>query len=62
MISTCNTGCWLGIIIVNQVSEVLIESSFRISGTLYLFGAISFVFLLYVLLLLPETKVSTSSE
>jgi hypothetical protein len=57
MLSISNTGYWTGGIIVNQLSSVLIESPLRISGTLLVFSFFSLVMILFILLIVPETKV-----
>ncbi len=57
MVSISNIGYWLGAIIVNQVASILSSSSLNISGTLFLFAVMTFVLFLFILLLLPETKV-----
>ncbi len=61
MVSVTNTGFWIGIVIGNQISPILANSALNISGTLFLFSGITFLFLLFVLFLLPETKVRTSN-
>ena len=58
MVSVTNTGFWLGVIMVNQIGPILASSRLNISGTLLLFSVVTFAMLLFVLLFVPETKVS----
>ena len=62
MVSVTGTGYWIGVIVINQVSPILISSPLRVSGTFLLFGAVSIVLLLFVLLFLPETKVNVVDQ
>ncbi len=50
----------MGIIAVNQIGPILIESPLRISGTILIFSGITLFLFIYILLLLPETKVNIS--
>ena len=47
----------MGNFVVSQVSAVLINSPLKIPGTLALFTVICLVLILFIFLLLPETKV-----
>ena len=61
MVSISNTGYWGGAIVTSQVASVLIESPLKISGTILLFSLCTLGNLLFILLLIPETKVSPQS-
>ena len=58
MTSIANTGFWIGIVGVSQVAPILTSSPLKISGTLLMFASVCFILFLYILLLIPETKVS----
>ena len=58
MTSLCNAAFWISLIAVNQVSPVMVSSPFNIAGTLLFFAVVSFVNLMFILLAVPETKVS----
>ncbi len=58
MTSLCNAASWISLIAVNQVSPVLVSSLFNISGTLLFFATVSFAQFVFILLAVPETKVS----
>ena len=60
MVSISNVGFWIGAITVKKTASVLASSSLNLSGTLFLFAALTFVLFLYILLLLPETKVKAT--
>ena len=53
----CTSGFWIGNILVGEVSPLLINSTLKVSGTLILFALGSFILFLFILFLLPETKV-----
>ena len=57
MMSIAGSGFWLGSVGVTQLGAVLITSPLNIAGTLLLFAFICFLLFLYILLLVPETKV-----
>ncbi len=57
MVSVSSTGFWLGIIIANQIGPVLISSPLNIAGTILLFSSIVLFLFVYILLMMPETKV-----
>ena len=58
MISICNTAFWIGLMSVNQIGPILVNSSLHIFGTLLFFSGACTALFVYVLLFLPETKVS----
>ena len=61
MISISSTGFWIGVVVVNEISPILVSSSLRLSGTVLLFAGINLLVFMFILLVVPETKVSYSS-
>ena len=52
-------GWWGGTVLMGEVGPILLSSPLRTPGTFYLFAGTYVLVFLHVLLLLPETKVST---
>ena len=52
----------MSFIIVNQVSPVFVSSPVNVSGTLLLFAAASFAEFIFILLVIPETKVDDKNS
>ena len=51
-------GFWGGVLLLGEVGPVFLSSPLKTSGTFYLLGGMCFLASLYVLLLIPETKVA----
>lgn len=57
-VSITTSANWLGNFVVAMLTPILIASSLGISGTFFLLAAMLALAFLFVLLVLPETKVS----
>ena len=55
--SLSSVAWWMGTLLVSLLTPILLSSPLQIHGTFYLLGAVHVIIFLYVLLLLPETKV-----
>ena len=53
-------GWWGGTMLMGEVGPILLSSPLRTPGTFYLFAGTFVLVFLHVLLLLPETKVSSN--
>ncbi len=56
-VSVAAVGWWIGNIVSGQISPFLLSSPLGTAGTLLLHAAICALVFIFVLLLLPETKV-----
>ncbi len=56
-VSVASVGWWLGTILSGEISPFLLSSSLGTAGTLILHAVICALGFIFVLLLLPETKV-----
>ena len=57
LVSLASAGWWVGNIVSGEISPFLLSSSLGTAGTLLLHAVICALIFVFILLLLPETKV-----
>ena len=60
-VAISTTGWWGGTIVVTQLSPIILSSALGAFGILYLIAGVTAMLTVYVLLLIPETKVRECS-